>query len=209
MLGALAAATRIDLEHGLWAANASAQGYVNPQAMAFQAIPTALLEDRVAVDTYLERLSGLGSFFDAIGQRYREATDAGRTSPAVGVRQAIEQLEGHLASDPAQHRLQPPTLPADVDADAVRAAIATTIAEVVAPSMVRLRDVLRDELLPTARSDDAVGISHIPGGAEGYAAAVGAPDDDHPDPGGDPRHRLGEPRGARGRMVRGRRAGPV
>jgi uncharacterized protein (DUF885 family) len=172
VLAALAGATRADLEHGLWAANASAQGYVNPQAMAFQAIPTAVLNDRGAVDSYLQRLSGLGSFFDAIGQRYREATAEGRTSPVVGVRQAIEQLEGHLATNPAQHRLQPPTLPADVDAPAVRAAIATVISQVVRPGMARLRDVLRDELLPGARPDDAVGISNVPGGAEGYAAAV-------------------------------------
>jgi uncharacterized protein (DUF885 family) len=172
VLGALAGATRADLEHGLWAANASAQGYANPQAMAFQAIPTALLEDRDAVDTYLGRVSGLGSFFAAIGERYREASAEGRTSPAVGVRQAIDQLEGHLASDPAHHRLQPPTLPGDVDHAAVRAAIAATITEVVRPAMARLRDVLRDELLPGARGDDAVGISTIPGGAEGYAAAV-------------------------------------
>ena len=172
VLGALAGAARIDLEHGLWAANACAHGYVNPQAMAFQAIPTALLDDRAAVDTYLGRLSGLGAFFDAIGERYRESTAAGRISPAVGVRGAIAQLEGHLASDPSRHRLQPPTLPDDVDPDAVRTAIASTITEVVRPAMARLRDVLRDELLPGARGDDAVGISNIPGGAEGYAAAV-------------------------------------
>jgi uncharacterized protein (DUF885 family) len=172
VLGALAGATRADLEHGLWAANASAQGYANPQAMAFQAIPTALLDDRAAVDTYRERVSGLGAFFDAIGERYREATAAGRTSPAVGVRQAIAQLEGHLASDPAHHRLQPPVLPSDVDAGEVRAAVAATITDVVRPAMARLRDVLRDELLPGARSDDAVGISNVPGGPEGYAAAV-------------------------------------
>ncbi len=172
VLGALAGAARADLEHGLWAANASAQGYVNPQAMAFQAIPTALLEDRDAVDGYLARLSGLGAYFDAIAQRYREATAAGRSSPAVGVRQAIEQLEGHLAADPARHRLQPPSLPDDVDSAAVRARIAEIITGVAAPGMARLRDVLAGELLPTARGDDAVGISHVPGGAEGYAAAV-------------------------------------
>lgn len=172
VLGALAAATRIDLEHGLWEANASAQGYVNPQAMAFQAIPTALLEDRPAVDAYLERLSGLGRFFDAIGQRYREAAAEGRTSPAVGVRQAIEQLEGHLASDPARHRLQPPSLPPTVDEDATRARIDTLITGVVRPALERLHGVLRDELLPSARPDDRVGIGNVPGGAEGYLAAV-------------------------------------
>ncbi len=172
VLGALASVTREDLEHGLWEANASAQGYVNPQAMAFQAIPTALLEDRGAVDAYLERLSGLGRFFDAIGERYREANADGRTSPAVGVRQAIAQLEGHLASDPARHRLQPERLPDAVDAAATRERIAAIVEQVVRPAMSRLHDRLRDELLPAARGDDAVGIGHVPGGGEGYLAAV-------------------------------------
>jgi uncharacterized protein (DUF885 family) len=172
VLAALAGAARADLEHGLWEANASAQGYVNPQAMAFQAIPTALLDDRPAVDGYLQRLSGLGAYFDAIGERYREATAEGRTSTAVGVRQAIEQLEGHLASDPASHRLQPPSLPAGTDEAAVRDAVAAVVTDIVRPALIRLRDVLRDELLPGARGDDVVGISNVPGGAEGYAAAV-------------------------------------
>jgi uncharacterized protein (DUF885 family) len=172
VLGALAGAARGDLEHGLWAANASAQGYVNPQAMAFQAIPTALLDDRSAVDGYLQRLSGLGAYFDAIGRRYSEATAEGRTSTAVGVRQAIEQLEGHLGSAPASHRLQPPSLPAGTDEAGVRDAVAAAVTDIVRPALIRLRDVLRDELLPAARGDDAVGISNIPGGAEGYAAAV-------------------------------------
>jgi uncharacterized protein (DUF885 family) len=172
VLAALAGAARADLEHGLWEANASAQGYVNPQAMAFQAIPTALLDDSSAVDAYLERLSGLGSYFDAIGRRYREATADGRTSAAVGVRQAIEQLEGHLASDPASHRLQPPSLPAGVDEAVVRDRVAALITDVVRPALIRLHAVLLDELLPGARGDDAVGISNVPGGRDGYLAAV-------------------------------------
>jgi uncharacterized protein (DUF885 family) len=172
VLAALAGATRADLEHGLWEANACAQGYVNPQAMAFQAIPTALLQDAAAVDAYVERLSGLGTYFDAIGERYREATAEGRTSTAVGVRQAIEQLEGHLASDPASHRLQPPSLPDDVDEVAVRASVTGVVSGVVRPALERLSTALRDELLPAARGDDAVGIGNVPGGAEGYLAAV-------------------------------------
>ena len=172
VLGALAGAARADLQHGLWAANASAHGYVNPQAMVFQAIPTAVLDDRSGVDRYLSRLDGLGAFFDAIGERYREATAAGRTSPAVGVRGAIAQLEGHLASDPAHHRLQPPTVPDGIDEVSLRQTVARLITDVVRPGMMRLRDTLRDEVLPHARGDDAVGISNVPGGAEGYAAAV-------------------------------------
>ncbi len=99
MLGHLAAVTRSDLEHGLWEANASAGGYVSPQSMAFQAIPTALLGDAAAVDGYLRRLRGLAGYFDAITARFRQAVADGRLSTQVGVRQAIDQLEGHLGKD--------------------------------------------------------------------------------------------------------------
>jgi uncharacterized protein (DUF885 family) len=88
------------------------------------------------------------------------------------VRQAIEQLEGHLATDPAHHRLQPPSLPDSVDARQTRARIAAIITETARPAMQRLHGVLRDELLPGARPDDRVGIGCVPGGAEGYLAAV-------------------------------------
>ena len=60
VLGSLAWGARSDLEHGLWETSASAAGYASPQAMAFQAVPTAPLRDGEAVDGYLTRLGALG-----------------------------------------------------------------------------------------------------------------------------------------------------
>src|SRR5262245_23495512 len=57
VLSRLAWGARSDLEHGLWEANASAQSYVNPQAMALQSVPVAPLRDSAAVDDYLTRLN--------------------------------------------------------------------------------------------------------------------------------------------------------
>src|SRR5580704_10724291 len=53
VLGALAGGARSDLEHGLWEANASAGGYVSPQALVFQAVRTAPLPDGASVEGYL------------------------------------------------------------------------------------------------------------------------------------------------------------
>jgi uncharacterized protein (DUF885 family) len=172
VLGHLAAVTRSDLEHGLWEANASAGGYVSPQSMAFQAIPTALLGDAAAVDGYLRRLRGLAGYFDAITARFRQAVADGRLSTQVGVRQAIDQLEGHLGKEITADVFVDVDLPDAVRDNGARGGAAGIVADEVRPAMRRLLACLHDELLPGARPDGEVGIRFVPGGAEGYQAAV-------------------------------------
>ncbi|HVB14756.1 MAG TPA: DUF885 domain-containing protein [Candidatus Dormibacteraeota bacterium] len=172
VLGRLAWGARSDLEHGLWEANASAAGYVSPQSMVFQAVPTAPLGDAIAVDSYLQRLSSLGEYFDAIVSRHRQASSEGRASTESGVLQAVEQLDGHLAQPLPEDVLVSLPLPADGHEDSTRARIAELVETQVRPAMRRLRAVLQDELLPVARPDDRVGICFIPGGEEGYRDAV-------------------------------------
>jgi uncharacterized protein (DUF885 family) len=172
VLACLAWGARSDLEHGLWEGNASAGGYVNPQSMAFQAVPTALIEDAGAAGAYLQRLRGLTAYFDAIAGRYREASRDGRVPTQVGVRQAIEQLEGHLAKDITADTLLSVSLPDSLDRAAIRHEAAGTVEAGIRPAMRRLLACLQEELLPVARGDDKVGIGFIPGGAEGYRAAV-------------------------------------
>lgn len=172
VLGWLAWGARTDLEHGLWEANASAAAYVSPQGMAFQAVPAAPLSDAAAVDGYLQRLSGLGKYFDAVLDRYRQASAEGRVSTRSGVLQAIDQLEGHLAQSLSGDTLLSPGLPATVDQAKVRARMAELVDTLARPAMRRLRSGLKDELLPLARSDDRVGIRFVPGGEEGYRDAV-------------------------------------
>jgi uncharacterized protein (DUF885 family) len=172
VLSRLAWGARSDLEHGLWEANASAQSYANPQAMAFQSVPVAPLRDAAGVDDYLTRLGSLGPFFDAVLERYGQATADGRISTRVGVRQAMSQLEGYLGRPIEEDTLLGLKMPAGVDHEAVRAKAADIVESEVRPAMRRLRDGLERELLPTARDDEHVGISLVPGGEEGYRAAV-------------------------------------
>jgi uncharacterized protein (DUF885 family) len=168
----LSEGVRSDLEHGSWEANASADGYGSPQGMAFLAVPSVSLPDAAAVEGYLRRLTALEGFFDALGTRYREAAADGRRPTAVGVRQAVEQLRGHLARPADGDVFQRPALPGDVDAGAVRARIADVTGTRVRPAMERLAALLADELLPVARTDAEVGLANVPGGAAAYAAAV-------------------------------------
>ena len=128
VLAHLAWGARSDLEHGLWAANASAAAYVSPQAIVFQSVPTAPLQDAAAVDGYLQRLRGLGGYFDAVTRRYREAKRDGRVPTEVGVRQAIEQIEGHLRKDITADTLVTVALPGTVGHAAFRREAASAFA---------------------------------------------------------------------------------
>jgi uncharacterized protein (DUF885 family) len=172
VLGRLAWAMRSDLEHGLWEMTASADGYSSPQAMMFMSMPAASITDATAVEAYIERLSALPAFLDAIMVRYREARADGRLPTRIGVGQAIDQLTGHLALSLADDTLLSPRLPADVDTERVRARASEIVADRVRPALRRLLAGLKDELLPVARPDDRVGIRFVPGGEEGYRAAV-------------------------------------
>jgi uncharacterized protein (DUF885 family) len=172
VLLALAGAACAELEHASWAANASADGYGNPQGRAFMAVSAVSLPDAASVAGYLARLAALGGVFDAIGRRYVEAAAEGGRPTAVGVRQAVEQLRNHLAPAPDGGVFQRPALPADVDAARTRDRIDAVVADVVAPAMRRLATLLEEDLAPVARGDDAVGLCHVPGGPDAYLAAV-------------------------------------
>jgi uncharacterized protein (DUF885 family) len=172
VLGRLAWGARSDLEQGLWETGASADGYSSPQAMMFMSVPTAPINDSAGVEQYLQRLAALPSFLDSILDRYREAKADGRIPTRVGVGQAIDQLTGHLALSVAEDTLLSPQLPGDVPEGRGKARAAEIVDESVRPAMRRLLAGLQDELLPVARSDDRVGIRFVPGGEEGYRAAV-------------------------------------
>jgi uncharacterized protein (DUF885 family) len=172
VLAHLAAGARGELEHGLWETNASAAGYVSPAAMVFQSVPNAALTSPQAVADYLTRLRGLRGYLDAVTSRYRQALGDGRVSTRVGVQQAIDQLEGHLRRDVTADVLVTVALPPSVDEAGTRSELAVIAGGEVRPALRRLLACLQDELLPAARPDEQVGIRFVPGGAEGYRAAV-------------------------------------
>ncbi len=162
--------TLTDNQYSLWEANASAAGYVSPQSLVFQAIPTAPLVDDAAVADYLTRLGAVPSYLDAARARYRQATGEGRSSTRVGVEQAVKQVTGHLRRPLDEDVLLSPTFPAG--AQSQRDAAAGLVRDQVRPALERFAGDLTDELLPVARADDRVGVCWIPGGEDGYRAAV-------------------------------------
>lgn len=164
VLTALAHGASRDAHHALWAANASAKGYVSRQGLVFQAVPAMTVTDADSLDRYRSRLAGIGGFLTALGHRYEVEAARGRVPTELGVRHAIGQLEGHLRAD----------LDDDVLLTPVRGATEghrDVVAQEIRPAMAELAETLRG-LLPVARPDDRVGIANVPGGAEAYVDAV-------------------------------------
>ena len=65
-----------------------------------------------------------------------------------------------------------PLRASSVPDDATRARASEIMEHQVRPALRRLLDGLRNDLLAVARADDRVGVCFVPGGEEGYRAAV-------------------------------------
>jgi uncharacterized protein (DUF885 family) len=169
VLTALVRGAGDDARHSLWAANASAKGYVSRQGLVFQAVPAMTIADADGAQRYEQRLGGLGGFFTALGQRYAEEAARGRVPTERGVAHAIDQLEGYLQLPLEEDPLLAPTAGAPPE---IRERAREVLRGSVRPAMAALAQRLREELLPVGRPDDRVGIRFVPGGEEGYVAAV-------------------------------------
>ena len=172
VLSRLAWGARSDLEHCLWETTASADAYSAPQAMMFLAVPTVSLTNDTTAANYLTRLAGLPGYLKAVADRFRTAAAEGRIPTRVGVGQAVQQLTGHLALDDDRDTLLGPLRAASgLDERWHRRAV-ELLHTAIRPALQRLLACLSNELLPLARSDERVGIKFVPGGEEGYRAAV-------------------------------------
>jgi uncharacterized protein (DUF885 family) len=157
------------LAHGLheFAVSASTMGML---AGVVAVVPAASVVEPDAAEAYLARLGKLGGMFDELGRRHRQAAADGRFPVAIGVRQAIAQLDGYLGTPLERDPLLRPEPGPAVDAARWRARAGELVETVVRPALARYRAVLADELLPVGRPDDRVGVCHVPGGTEGYLA---------------------------------------
>lgn len=94
---------------------------------------------------------------------------AGRVAAAEKVRRAIEQLDAELGKPVDQWAMARPawatTYPAQL------AALREVVREKIAPAMTRLRDFLRDRILPRARTEKE-GLAGLPDGEACYRATI-------------------------------------
>jgi uncharacterized protein (DUF885 family) len=147
---------------------------MGPLAALVSVVPSASVATSGAAQAYLTRLGRLGGYVDGLAERHRQAAADGRFPTARGVRQAIAQLDGYLATPLERDPLLSPSPGAGVDADIWRTRAGELVETVVRPSLRRYRTVLAEELLALGRPDDRVGVRHVPGGEDGYLAQVRA-----------------------------------
>ncbi len=96
---------------------------------------------------------------------------SGRVATARGVAAAVAAFDALIATDLADDPLasqSPPIEASEAERDAWRADVHAAIRDAARPAIVELRNVLHDELLPVARSDEQAGICHVPDGGDGY-----------------------------------------
>ncbi|WP_179852672.1 DUF885 domain-containing protein [Streptomyces sp. 1331.2] len=124
--------------------------------------------DHGGTDAYLARLAALPGYFDAALRLALDAAAEGRHPLRSGVDAAVTQLDSHLATAPDEDTLLRPLR----DRPEHERALAI-VRDAVRPALARYRAGLAGQLAPAARPDDRAGVCHLPGGAEGYADAVG------------------------------------
>ena len=139
-----------------------------PIVFGMLALPTAEVAEAL-----VDKLRGLGRHYGELAERQREGVANGRTPAEFAVSGTIEQLDTMLAIPVADDALLQTTSPPDgLDVDGWKARLREVVQSDVRPAMTRFRDVLRDEVLPRARSNEQCGLSWLEGGDEAYAATL-------------------------------------
>jgi uncharacterized protein (DUF885 family) len=123
----------------------------------------------------LARIDGFTAYLDRALARARQGAARGIVQPRLVVEHLIEQFERFLAQGVEGSTYYAPILafPESVgaaDRERLTRAYAEAIRDRLQPAFVRVRNALRDELLPTAR--ESIGLAAVPGGAQHYQLLV-------------------------------------
>lgn len=119
------------------------------------------------LDRLLTRLGAFPTLIDQHIETLREGLADGRTSAAVPVRRAIEQIE-RMLDKPASE--SPVVSMAQVSDDAARQRVGDAVERAISPALQRLRDFLADEYEASARTQP--GISATPDGDAAYRLCI-------------------------------------
>lgn len=124
-------------------------------------------------EALVEKYRGVGRSYRESAERLREGVARGRVPAAFAVEDTLVQLRRILATPVADDGLLVTTRPPDgLDVDGWKATLREAVDREVRPGMAAYAEVLRTEVLPHARPDERVGLTHLPGGDASYAAAL-------------------------------------
>jgi uncharacterized protein (DUF885 family) len=128
--------------------------------------------DETVAAAMTDKLRAVGRSLRQLGDRQREGRAAGLDAPAFAVHGTIGQVEAWLATPLADDALVAAiAVPEGADEERWRAEWASAVESDVRPGLAAYADALRD-VAGHGRPDDRVGLCHLPGGEETYAAAL-------------------------------------
>ncbi|HEY7737895.1 MAG TPA: DUF885 domain-containing protein [Candidatus Limnocylindria bacterium] len=125
------------------------------------------VDTEVGLDRLLARYAAFSGLIDQHIETLDEGIADGRTSPAVPVRKAIEQID-RMLTVPAD--VAPPVVLANVADESGREAIRASVATDLYPALQKLRDYLAETYTPHAAATP--GISDTPNGHEAYGLCI-------------------------------------
>ncbi len=146
--------------------------FVGPSALLLGVVPKVDLPTDDHLDRYLSRCGNVATYLGQALDRLRGGQSNGRMPTESGIRASVIQLDSYLRSDEAKDPFIVEPALADCVTTAARSKISSVVAAVVRPAVQAYRDALVQEFLPSARSDDQVGIGHLADGPQIYAAAL-------------------------------------
>jgi uncharacterized protein (DUF885 family) len=120
---------------------------------------------------YIAKLRGVPAFIDGWVDGLRDGLAAGQIATGRGVTGAIADYDRLLGTDVSGDPLvgqDPPSELTEAEVDVWRNEVIAVVREVVRPAVAHLRDVLSNEVLPRAPSDDEPGLCYLPEGAGAY-----------------------------------------
>jgi uncharacterized protein (DUF885 family) len=126
-------------------------------------------------EDFLGRIDGFVTWMDTAVANMRAGAARGITHPRESVARLLPQLDAQIVDDPEASLFYEPlrNFPVSVDEETRRRLRATYVAAIrdrIVPAYRRMRDFVRDEYLPRARTSP--GWSALPGGRAWYAHAV-------------------------------------
>ena len=143
------------------------------QQMLPVVLPKLGLPTVEVAEAMVDKFRGIADGFRAAGERHREGVSRGRTPARFAVDDTVVQLDAWLAKpvdeDPI---LTLGVTPPRLDRDAWLGRIRSVVRDELRPTVEAYRDLLRDEIAPTGRSDDEVGLGWLPDGEDAYQRAI-------------------------------------
>jgi uncharacterized protein (DUF885 family) len=148
-----------------------------PQVALLNLAHLQTVKDPAQGRALVARWQKLASYLDGRAANLRRSLGQGRVATRESVERVLGQLDQLLARPGSQWVLAEPARAAHpdwtgADRKALKDGVEGAVEGAIRPAFERYRDVIRKQILPKARGDQQVGLSHIPGGKECYEKLI-------------------------------------